>query len=153
MATAIRNNNRYFLVVVADEYKAIFYSRESRSGPLSELRTITNESARMKTADLISDRGGRAFDSHGQGRHTMASEKTAPKDQLARVFGKQIAKLIATEIRKGTCRDFSLIAAPRFLGVLRHELAVLTKAEPYVTIDKDVVGREESFIEDLLARS
>ena len=152
MARPLPQNNKYFLVVVADEYRAIFYSRETRYGPLSEIRAITNESARMKTADLISDRGGRSFDSHGQGRHTMTSEKTAPKDQLARTFGKQIAKLIATEVRKGTCRDFALIAAPRFLGVLRQELAVVTKAEPYMTVDKDVVGREESFIEELLAR-
>ena len=153
MAGLLPRDNKYFLVVVADEYKAVFYSRETRNGPISQLREITNESARMKTADLISDRGGRAFDSHGQGRHTMASEKTAPKDQLARIFGKQIATLIATEIRNGNCRDYALIAAPRFLGVLRRELAVLTKAEPYVTIDKDVVGRDESFIEHLLGRS
>lgn len=153
MAKAFPSDKKYFLVVVADEYRAIFYTRETRSGPLTRLHTITNEPARMKTGELLADRGGRAFDSHGQGRHTMGSEKMAPKDQVARTFGKHVAEIIATEVHKGNCRDFALIAAPRFLGTLRHELSVLTKAEPYMTIDKDVVGRKESFIEDLIARS
>ena len=116
------------------------------------LRTITNEPARMKTGELLADRGGRAFDSHGQGRHTMGSEKAGPKDQVAKIFGKQVAEIIAAEVHKGNCRDFTLIAAPRFLGTLRHELSVLTRAEPVMTIDKDVVGRKESFIEELIAR-
>ena len=152
MATSVHIDKKVYIVVVADEYRVIFYTRDRRNGPLKRLQTITNEPARMKTGELLADRGGRSFDSHGQGRHTMTSEKHSPKDQVAKTFAKQIAQIIASETHKGTCRGFALIAAPRFLGVLRREIATLTRAEPYASVDKDVVGQDEAVIEKLLAR-
>ncbi len=107
----------------------------------------------MKTGDLIADRGGRSFDSHGQGRHTMQSEKADPKQHLATAFAKKIAETIAADVHKGTCRGFALVAAPRFLGTLRQEISTVVKSEPYATIDKDVVGKDEAVIEELLARA
>jgi len=144
---------QHYLVVVADEYQAIVYARDSLSGPLKKLRTFTNESARMKTAEIISDRGGRSFDSHGEGRHTMAIEKDSPKRHLARSFAKTVAESIAADIHKGACRGYALIAAPKFLGVLRQEVGTVLTEEPYVTVNKEVVGQNESVIEQLLANA
>ena len=59
-------------------------------------------------------------------------------------------KWIGAEMHKGAFAGFALIAAPKFLGLLRQELAVATKAEPWVTINKDVVGQRETVIEELL---
>jgi len=153
MTPPIPVEKQHYLVVVADEYQAIVYLRDSLSGPLKKLRTFTNESARMKTAEIISDRGGRSFDSHGEGRHTMAIEKDSPKQHLARTFARTVADNIAADVHKGTCRGFALIAAPRFLGVLRREVDTVVGVEPYATVNKDVVGQNESVIDDLLARA
>lgn len=153
MAARIPAGDRRYLVVVADEYRAIFYARDTRTGPLRKLRTFTNETARMKTGDLISDRGGRSFDSHGQGRHTMGGERDAPQQQSARAFAKEIAEIIAAESRKGTCRGYAVVAAPRFLGLLRQELATAVRDTPYATVDKDVVGKGEAVIEKLLEKA
>jgi protein required for attachment to host cells len=150
MTMPFRSGNEHYLVVVADESRAEFYSSEGLHGTLSVLRTLSNKAARMKTGELISDRGGRSFDSHGQGRHTMESEKDAPKRHIAKGFAKDIAAWIGTEMHRGTFAGFALIAAPRFLGVLRQELATVTKVEPWATIDKDVVGQRETVIEELL---
>ena len=113
------------------------------TGPLRKLRTFTNETARKKTGELLSDRGGRSFDSHGQGRHTMGTDRDAPQQQLAKAFAKNIAEMIA-------CRGYAVIAAPRFLGLLRQEFSGAMKEAPYATVDKDVVGQDESAIERLL---
>jgi hypothetical protein len=67
MTPPISADDKRYLVVVADEYRAIIYARDTLTGPLRKLRTFTNETARMKTGELLSDRGGRSFDSHGQG--------------------------------------------------------------------------------------
>ena len=150
MAARIPADERRYLVVVADEYRAIFYARDTRTGPLRKLRAFTNEAARMKTGDLISDRGGRSFDSHGQGRHTMGGERDSPQQQSARAFAKDIADLIAAESHKGTCRGYAVVAAPRFLGLLRQEFSAAVRDAPYATVDKDVVGQDEAFIEKLL---
>ncbi len=142
---------KHFLAVVADEAKAVLYTHETRSGPLSRWQSFENSTAHSKNADLESDRGGRSFDSHGQGRHSMTSDKKTPKQQAATVFAKRIAHEIAADVNSGRCRAYALIAAPRFLGELRDALAVTTSVEPYVSIDKDVVAREPNVIAGLLA--
>ncbi len=146
-------NNKHYLVVVADESKAILYSHETLSGPLRQLSHFDNEAARMKTEELISDRGGRSFDSHGHGRHTMAGDKNSPKQQAAEVFARQIAQRIASSTHKGTCRGFALVAAPRFLGLLREAISSSTKVEPWTSVDKDVVDKDAAVIRELLTKS
>ena len=69
------NSEKVFWVVVADEAKAIIYARATKRGPLREVFSLANETAHMKTEELISDSGGRSFDSKGKGRHTMSNEK------------------------------------------------------------------------------
>lgn len=150
MVTPVPADDRRYLVVVADEYRAIIYARDTMTAPLRRLRDYTNETARKKTGELLSDRGGRSFDSHGQDRHTMGSDRDAPQQQSARAFAKDIAQAIAAEFHKGLCRGYAVIAAPRFLGLLRQEFATELREEPYATIDKNVVTQDEAFIEKLL---
>jgi protein required for attachment to host cells len=50
----------------------------------------------------------------------------------------------------GSCRGFALVAAPRFLGVLREAVSVATSVEPYATVDKEVVDQDTTVIEKLL---
>lgn len=151
MTPPIKPGNKHFLVVVADESKAVFHTRDSLSGPLQKMRTLENEAARLKTNELLADKGGRSFDSHGHGRHTMASDKTDPKKHLAEKFARDISEHIAADVHSGTCRGYALVAAPHFLGTLRAELHSRTSIEPYATVDKNVVGRDEAVIEKLLA--
>ena len=151
MDAAIAPADKHYLVVVADEASAVFYTRRKVYSPLHKWRTLSNDEARMKAEELIADRGGRAFDSHGQGRHTMTSEKAGPKEHLATVFARQIAEIVSADMHSGYCRGFALVAAPRFLGELRSEISTRVKAEPYATVDKAVVGSEEAVLEKLLA--
>jgi protein required for attachment to host cells len=146
------SSEKVFWVVVADESKAIVYTRATKSGPLREAFSLANEAARMKTEQLISDSGGRSHDRKGKGRHTMTNEKVDPKKQAALIFAKQIAERIGRVIHDGSCRGFALIAAPRFLGVLREAVSAATSIEPYATVNKEVVGQDTAVIEKLLAK-
>ena len=139
-----------YLVVVADEANATFYTRDKLYSPLQKWRSLSNEAARLKVGEMLADRGGRSFDSHGEGRHTMAREKSGPKDQVATVFAREIAETVSDAMQRGDCAGFALVAAPRFLGKLRSEISTLVKTEPYTTIDKDVVSSDEAVIEKLL---
>ena len=42
-----------YRVVVADEFRAIFYDREKKFSPLAEVDSMQNDAAREKTGDLI----------------------------------------------------------------------------------------------------
>ena len=142
---------KVFWVVVADESTAIVYAHATKSGPLHKVFSLSNEAARMKTDELISDSGGRSFDSKGKGRHTMGGDKSDPKKHAASIFAKEIAELIGRVMHDGSCRGFALIAAPRFLGLLREAVSGATSAKPYTTVDKEVVGQDTTVIEKLLA--
>ena len=153
MTPTTDHGNRHFLVVVAEESKAVVYRRAALSAPLQETTTFENEAARLKTGEILADKGGRSFDSHGHGRHTMAHEKTDPKKHLAEQFARELAEHVKTDVVRGTCRGYALVAAPQFLGMLRAALARHTPMEPYATVDKNVVGQAEAVIEKLLFES
>ena len=139
-----------YWVIVADDSQAIVYSRESRTGPMTEHARFRCEAARQSAEDRLADKGGRSFDSHGYGRHTMTREGGSPEVQAREGFARELADYIA---RAGHANDFgyyAIVAAPKFLGALRTALASRTKEEPYAVVDKAVVGRDPEFIADLV---
>ena len=150
MAQKAPGNQKLFWAIVADEARAIVYGHETKSGPLRKVLTLDNEIARMKASELISDRGGRSFDSGGEGRHAMGEEKNDPRRQAAARFAKTIASRISKAKHSGTCRDFALVAAPRFLGELRSALNTMSKVDPYLEIDKDMVAADPVAIRRLM---
>ena len=83
----------------------------------------------------------------------IGPQKAGPKEQVAIAFARQVAEQVADAMRSGECLGFALVAAPRFLGVLRSEIGTLVNAEPYASIDKEVVGSDEAVIEKLLELS
>jgi protein required for attachment to host cells len=151
MSFGSSGKQKLFWVVVADESKAIVYTRQTKHGSLHKSFSKVNETARQKTASLISDRGGRSFDRRGTGRHTLANEKDDPKRHIAVAFAKNIAKRIAVAMHSGDCREFILIAPPTFLGILRGALAVAGNVVPVLTINKEAIGREADFVQKLIA--
>ena len=150
MARANGRAEKTYWVVVADESQAIIYTRNERRSLLMEFLSLENADARKKNAEILSDRGGRAFDSFGAGRHTMAIEKADPKRHAATAFAKQVAEHIGKVVHEGKCRGYALIAAPRFLGLLRDAVSRQCKMEPFKTVDKDVVGRDTAFLQKLV---
>ena len=150
MARNLSPEDKKYWIVVADEAAAIIYTRDTRHAPMQELFSMDNEVARMKTADIISDRGGRSFDSRGEGRHAMTAEKNSPQRESALRFAKTVARKIKDGCHSGRCRDYALVAAPRFLGDLRQALAVAGVGDPYLEIAKDLVNHDVAKIERLL---
>ncbi len=140
MTNSAEHVEKAYWVIVADESSATLYARPSRRGDLEKVLTLRNEEGRKKTGEILADRGGRSFDSFGKGRHTMAREKAGPKTHIAEQFAKQIAEQIGDIVRRGACRGYSLVAPPKFLGILRDAVYRNCKLEPMTTIDKELVG-------------
>jgi len=138
-----------YWIVVADEFQAHFYASEKKFGPLQEFSSFENETAREKLEDLVSDRGGRSFDSQGAARHTYNEEKSNLKTRSYDVFAKNLAERIREGRLNHKFDKLVVIAAPRFLGVLRKSLEA-KGLKPELTIDKDVTNRDAAFIRQLL---
>ena len=146
----LRSRGKPSWIIVANESTANFYSRDEKNSPIHKISSLKNETAQMKMEDLISDRGGRSFDSHGHGRHTLSTQ-TDPKEHESMRFAERIVSQLVRALQKGTIASFTVVAAPRFLGMLRKALQNKSAPDSYLTISKDVVGHDESAIEELLS--
>ena len=137
-------------IVVANEAAAEFCMQPRKNGRIDRLFTLHNDVARKKTAEIISSRGGRSFDSHGYGRHTH-SRQHEPKDVYLLKFARTIAKRLLEVEHNEPVAGIVLVAPPRFIGLLRKAIAVAGGIEPCRTINKDVVGIDERHLQQLLA--
>ncbi len=145
-------NTQPYWVVVADASRAVIYSREKRRDPLVQSLILENQESRKKAGELLADRGGRSFDSHGQGRHTLGKEETGPKREVTLAFARELTRIVDKAKQSGECREFGLIAAPEFLGMLRNAMSRSVNLVPSFEIDKNVVDYDAEEISDLIDR-
>ncbi len=123
-------------ILIANSGNATLFTADSPTASLTELMTFDNPDARVKQMELSSDRPGRSFDSHGEGRHAMATE-VEPKEQEQIRF----AKLIVDRLEQGRAENaferLVVVAAPAFLGLLRTNFNAPLSSLLSLEIDKD----------------
>lgn len=123
-------------ILAANSGYATLFTADSPTAPLTELLTFDNPEARAKQMDLASDRPGRSFDSHGEGRHAMEVEVDPKKQEQIR-----FAKLIADRLEQGRVDQaferLVLVASPMFLGLLRANFGAPLSALVSLEMDKD----------------
>jgi protein required for attachment to host cells len=112
-------------IVVADSTRARILRLEHRA--LTELEDLVHPASRTPDHDLVSDRGGRTFDSSRQGgRHAMEPQHT-PKQVETDTFARELAQRLDAARAKGEFDELILIAAPQFLGQLSAHLDEVTR--------------------------
>lgn len=123
-------------ILAANSGNATLFTADSPTAPLTELSTFDNPEARAKQMDLASDRPGRSFDSHGEGRHAMEVEVDPKKQEQIR-----FAKLIVDRLEQGRVDNafgrLVLVASPMFLGLLRANFGAPLSALVSLEMDKD----------------
>lgn len=109
-------------VVVAASARARIFSVSGIGGKLHEIADLTHPRARLHDRELSSDRPGRSFDSHGQGRHAMEGT-TSARGHESHLFAVEIADYIDRGRREENFDSLILVALPKFLGQLRSALS------------------------------
>lgn len=69
-----------------------------------------------------------------------ASPHADPKDVAADKFAHQLSHLLTTQVQAQADSSFVLVAAPHFLGVLRHTLSDQVTKHVSRSIDKDLLS-------------
>ncbi len=106
-------------VLVANGFKACILSIEKRKD-VSLIKEY--QSATLPTRELVSDRPGRGFDRHGDGRHSMEPPSDAHRQTSVR-FLHDVAKYLDQERLQNHYQQLIVIAAPTALGVLRQQFS------------------------------
>ena len=123
-------------VIVADSARARILSSEAGSNSLVENSDLVHPESRLRQQDLVSDASG--SEAGGFGNHSMGHEKSA-KDHAARDFARQVVTEIEHIHGSGEIGRLYLVAAPRFLGMLRELLGKPCRDLIAGEIDKDLV--------------
>jgi protein required for attachment to host cells len=140
-------------VVVADEAIARILERNVDSGELEPVEELTDPAAHAKGQDLRRDAvGRRAGTASGklatQGNAT-ASAGADERHLEADGFARRVAAHLETAWHAGRYDELRLVAAPRFLGLLRKQLHPEVSKCVSESLDKDLVHLVNS---DITAR-
>lgn len=125
------------LVLVAHRAGARLLTRVRPGTPLSLLEDMPHPEGRLREHDLDADVGGRAFDRHGEQRHTMTAEHSST-EHVAEMFAHTLANRLRRARMRGECDHIVLVADPRSLGRIRAALDHATAALVTRSIDKDL---------------
>jgi protein required for attachment to host cells len=109
------------LVVAADTTCARIFKATSSKGPLEEKEVLVHPENRVSEKDLISDKKGSTFSSHGSERSTY-SKRTDIKDQGTKEFINEINDYLMKLKVNNEFKQLIIIAAPKLLGALKKQL-------------------------------
>lgn len=137
-----------FCMLVANSAEARLYTGASPVGTLSEIAKLENKTARLKEADLVTDKEGRMRDD-GQGRSAMERD---PMEEEITAFARQIADQLEKMRTSGGFDALSIVAEPGFLGHLRNQLSGPTSDLVLEEIPKNVGTGEVEQAQGYLTR-
>jgi len=140
------------LILVANATEARLLSATQRVNPrdLQEVAHLTRETGRRHARELTTDKTGRVFPraSRGSFGPPVASRSGAASDndphtvEIER-FARRIVRRLDAVRRTMGFDDLVVIAAPRFLGTLRHALRGVTRDLVSREVPRDLVRAED----------
>jgi len=104
-------------VLVADEGVARVLRLPETGGDLEDVTTLTDAAAHADKAELRRDAEGR------RGSSTVSSAGMDESHQEAIGFAARVAQMLAQALDAGNFSALRIVAAPRFLGLLRKALS------------------------------
>jgi protein required for attachment to host cells len=130
-------------IVSADTGRARIFSATDANSPLLEVQTMVNPNARTRTSDELTDRmsphaAGQSI--HGSGGAVPSKQYEPQQTQEQReeeMFAREICATLLRGKQDNQFKRIALVAAPRFLGVLRGQLDPQLKQMVSFEIDKD----------------
>jgi protein required for attachment to host cells len=129
-------------VLVADEAIAKLMLLPGRGAELVEIQALADPSAHARESDLHRDAHGRRAGPSPNVvpvGHATTSAGESEKHQRAARFAKEVAAALSQALREKRFERLRIVAAPRFLGLLRQ------------AIGKDVAGAvEDELAKDLI---
>ena len=132
-------------VVVADAARARIVASGGANQPFRDIEQLVHGESRLRNTQRVSDRPGRSFDSHGEGRHAM-EPGVDPADQEALRFATDIADRVHQGRVGNDFDSLILVAPPRFLGMLRKALDKESRKLVQTEIDKEFTQLDDEEI-------
>jgi protein required for attachment to host cells len=133
-------------IVVASEGEAEFYDLRSQRRTPTLVSRLTDPLAHLHDRDFKSDRPGRVFDHAAPAggrrgavaRHGTGGERR-PRRHEAALFARRVAEWLEQARAHDEFDRLVVMAAPRFLGLLRRAMPQSLRSHVAVEVRKDLV--------------
>lgn len=120
-------------IIVADSARARILVKRSATAKIEEIEGFVHREAHLRNQDLVSDAPGRPRNTHGS-----LDASTSPRDHQADLFARSLTRHLKDLHNQQHFDHLILIAPPRFLGILRHNLPGPLDKLVNNSIDKDL---------------
>lgn len=137
-------------VLVANKSKAKLFKMKGRAGELTLDHEWEHPASSQHEQELTRDLPGRSFDSVGDGRHAM-SQEVDPKAHEAEVFAQELIAEMEKAATSGRFSRFYLIAAPKFLGMLRKKMGASLQAMVVDEVAKNLTAMDANEVREYLS--
>jgi protein required for attachment to host cells len=137
-------------VMIADGAHAKMFEFTPEKPRLEIVKDIAFTIDLPATHDLVSDRPGRVFESHGYANHAKAP-RSDPHRELKRGLAREVAGTLQTSLDAKRYDKLILVAPPVTLGDLRQALAESVRACVTDELAKDLVKLPASELQEHLA--
>lgn len=135
-------------IVVADARRARFFEVLDRNETLRELEDLVNPAGRQNERELRTDSRGRYYGRGEQMQGHTAVPNTDPVTHEVQLFAKTVCDRLEEARVQHQYERLCLIAAPKFLGLLRQNLGKDTRNLVFEELDKDIAGLDERRVQD-----
>ncbi len=122
---------------------------ELHNSHMRELRVLTHPETRLHGHELVSDAPGKVFSSGGY-KQSPIEPRMSPQKNEADHFAAELANLLDQHHRKDDFKGFHVVAAPAFLGLLRHHFSSELKKVVLSEVDRDLVDETPAHIRSYL---
>lgn len=109
-------------VLIADGARARILENDGSNHGLNAIEGLEFRGDHSATHDLVSDREGRSFSSHGYGRSAIDS-RSDPHRDLKTKFAEQLASVLAQSLEQKSYDRLIIVASPVTLGDLRAAIS------------------------------
>ena len=140
-------NNLIFLI--ANQYRALFYSKPLGGNKVTLLSSITNESGKMRRHDLVTE--------HTNITHAgpMGYPHPTDKENQPRIHDLEMFAKLCSGKMKGLLETepdsaVVLICSPKMLGIIRPNLNRMITEKVIYEIPKEINCDEEGYVAEFL---
>ena len=114
-------------ILIADAARARVFLSTGSVAALAEVPGLTFAADHAATHDIVADRQGRSFDSHGPARHAY-EPRVSPHRALKTAFAHRLAHILDEQLKAKAYDRLIVVAPPVLLGDLRAALSAAVQA-------------------------
>jgi protein required for attachment to host cells len=137
-------------VVIADSSRARIFETNTRRPHLLEIEDFVNSGGRSADIDLRTDERGRFYGKGERNQAHTADPQVSPVEHENEIFSRTLTRYLGNALQEHRYKQLYVIAAPKFLGLLRRNLDKAVQESVVEELPNDISNFTTAQIEEFM---